>query len=135
MKLWFVKFRFGQIVKIKNPKFHKLWFTIFMTHKLWVKIIFGDFKIAIPQFHFITRQEEQLLIASKLKEAIQAQADQNERFSNDFQTVKKRLLRLVFKLMLQPNSLIGWYFRAFDRLIVVYIKHQFENQYKSRKLD
>ena len=76
--------RFGQIVKIKNPKFQKL-----------------------PQFHFITRHEEQLLIASKLKEAIQAQADQNERFSNDFQTVKKRLLRLVFKLMLQPNSLIG----------------------------
>ena len=36
--------------------------------------------------------QEQLLIASKLKEAIQAQADQNERFSNDFQTVKKRLL-------------------------------------------
>ena len=65
------------------------------------------FKIAIPQFHFITRQEEQLLIASKLKEAIQAQADQNERFSNDFQTVKKRLLRLVFKLMLEPHSLIG----------------------------
>ena len=65
------------------------------------------FEIAIPQFHFITRQEEQLLIASKLKEAIQAQADQNERFSNDFQTVKKRLLRLVFKLMLQPHSLIG----------------------------
>jgi len=58
------------------------------------------YNIAIPQFQFITRQEEQLLIASKLKEAIQAQADQNERFSNDFQTVKKRLLRLVFKLML-----------------------------------
>ena len=65
----------------------------------------SNFKIS--QFYFITRYEEQLLIASKLKEAIQAQADQNERFSNDFQTVKKRLLRRVFKFMLQPHSLIG----------------------------
>ena len=70
-------------------------------------MIHNRYNFKMSQFYFITRYEEQLLIASKLKEAIQAQADQNERFSNDFQTVKKRLLRRVFKLKLQPHSLIG----------------------------
>ena len=70
-------------------------------------MIHNRYNFKMSKFYFLTQYEEQLLIASKLKEAIQAQADQNERFSNDFQTVKKRLLRLVFKLMLQPHSLIG----------------------------
>ena len=70
-------------------------------------MIYNRYNFKMSHFYFITRYEEQLLIASKLKEAIQAQADQNERFSNDFQTVKKRLLRRVFKLMLQPHSLIS----------------------------